>query len=148
MQAHKLLTQRTPTLRIGVMIVSLLALATAACGSSGGSGSGSGAACAAATPEQYLAEAHVALIGTMLPGQTVKLGNRHVLLSPARVHVVRYLKGTGPATVTVTTEVSSDKVVGSEGIDPQPGERWQIYSPSKAMPFDTSDCGGSKQLAQ
>jgi hypothetical protein len=147
MQAHKLRAQRTPTLRIGVMMMSVLALATAACGTSG-SGSGSGAACAAATPGRYLADAHVALIGTMLPGQTVKLGSRHVLLSPARVHVVRYLKGTGPATVTVTTEVSSSNAVGSEGIDPQPGERWQIYSTSKAMPFDTSDCSGSKQLTQ
>jgi len=127
-------------------LLPLLASA-AACGASG-SDSGTGAACAAATPGQHLADAHIALIGMMLPGQTVKIGNRSVLLSPARVHVVRYLKGAGPPIVTVTTEVSSGNVVGAEGIDPQPGERWQIYSPSRAMPFDTSDCTGSKQLAR
>jgi len=148
MQARDLLTQRIPALRVGLMmLLPLLAWATAACGASG-SGSGTGASCAVASPGQYLADAHIALIGMMLPGQTVKIGNRNVLLSPARVHVVRYLKGTGPAIVTVTTEVSSGNVVSSEGIDPQPRERWQIFSPSKTMPLDTSDCAGSKQLAR
>jgi hypothetical protein len=82
----------------------------------------------------------------MLSGPTVGAGQGSVLTSPARVRVVRYLKGSGPAEVTVITAVTRDGsgVVGNgEGITPHAGERWMIYTTSRAMPYQTSVCGGS-----
>ncbi len=56
------------------------------------------------------------------------------------------LKGSGPAVVTVTTAVTragSDVVGNGEGITPRAGERWMVYTTSRAMPYQTSVCGGS-----
>lgn len=113
-----------------------------ACGSSAGSSQSSGGSCAAGTPPGYLAAARAAFVGVMLSGPVVD----SVLTSPARVRVLRYLKGSGPAVVTVTTAVTrsgSDVVGNGEGITPRAGERWMIYTTSRAMPYQTSVCGGS-----
>jgi hypothetical protein len=80
----------------------------------------------------------------MLPGPTVNLGGQQVLLSPARLKVTRYLKGSGPAIVSVITAVSrAGGTVNEEGIEPQPGQQWKIYTPSRHIPYQTSVCDGS-----
>jgi len=107
------------------------------------------ASCVGLSPPQELAIAHLVFVGRMLPGASTELGNREVLGSPATVRVLRYLKGNGPRRVKVKTGVSitnSGIAVGSEGIEPQVGELWKIYSGSRRQPFDTSICGGSRRV--
>jgi len=126
-----------------VLLLPVTALMTACAGSAHLS-TGRGAACASLSPAKHLANAQIAFLGTMLPGPTVKLGGQQVLLSPARVRVTRYLKGTGPATVTVTTAIShTSDTANAEGIQPQAGQRWTIYTSSRHMPYQTSICDGS-----
>jgi hypothetical protein len=127
--------------------LSLLVSATvmAACGTSMVQ-EGSSAACARVPAAKYLAAARVAFIGTMMAGDAVKLGDRPVLLSPAKVRVSRYLKGHGPRIARVRTAAESASAANCEGIEPQAGQRWLIYSPSKTSPYDTSVCAGSRQL--
>jgi hypothetical protein len=85
--------------------------------------------------------------GTMLSGPTADLGSHRVLVSPARVRVTRYLKGHGPKIVTVATAVAragdSSTIVSEDGIQPQAGQHWMIYTSSPRAPYDTSICGGS-----
>src|SRR5262249_46340422 len=78
----------------------------------GSAGSGNGtsgtvtgaASCAAMSASAYLAGARAVFIGTALGGPTAEAGSAGaVLLSPARFHVIRYLKGSGPRVVTVQT---------------------------------------------
>jgi hypothetical protein len=90
--------------------------------------------------------ARTVFVGVMLPGPTVGIGGRSVLASPARMRVVRYLKGHGPAVVTVSTGVASaggGGVASEDGIKPRAGERWRIYSASGHAPYQTSICLGS-----
>jgi hypothetical protein len=85
----------------------------------------------------------------MLPGPSTALGGRQVLGSPATVQVVHYLKGRGPSRVmvrTATTITNKDVAVVEDGIEPQVGEIWKIYTASRHDPFDTSICGGSKRI--
>ena|SRR5262245_43933494 len=123
------------------------AAAIVGCGTSSAQ-QGSGAECAAVSAARYLAEARVAFIGTMLAGEAVKFGDGAVLLSPAKVRISRYLKGRGPRIVRVRTAAESANAGNGEGIEPQAGQRWLIYSPSKISPFDTSVCAGSRRLRQ
>lgn len=107
------------------------------------------ASCAGLSPAQELATARLVFVGRMLPGASTELGNREVLGSPATVSVVRYLKGNGPGRVRVTTAATitnSGVTVSGEGIEPQVGELWKIYSASRRQPFDTSICGGSRRV--
>ena len=134
--------RRRPAAGIALLFP-LTALVTACAGSAHVS-TGGDAACASLSPAKHLAGAHIAFLGTMLPGPTLKLGGQQVLLSPARVRVTRYLKGTGPAIVTVTTAVShAGDIANAEGIEPHPGQQWTIYTPSRQMPYQTSICDGS-----
>jgi hypothetical protein len=89
----------------------------------------------------------VAFTGTMMAGPAVKLSSRSILVSPAKVRVAHYLKGHGPKVVRVVTGVESTDVANSEGIKPQAGQRWIVYSSSKISPFDTDVCAGSRQLS-
>jgi len=131
-----------PTTGIALLLP-LTALITACAGSAHVS-TGGEAACASLSAAKQLASAQIAFLGTMLPGPTVKLGSQQVLLSPARVRVTRYLKGTGPAIVSVTTAVShAGDTANAEGIEPQPGQQWTIYTSSRHMPYQTSICDGS-----
>jgi hypothetical protein len=84
----------------------------------------------------------------MMAGDAVQFGDRPVLLSPAKVRVTRYLKGGGPRVVLVRTAAESADAGNGEGIEPQAGQRWLIYSPSKSSPFDTDVCAGSRRLRQ
>jgi hypothetical protein len=65
------------------------------------------------------------------------------------VRVERYLKGHGPRIVRVQTAVTieSDATgIAEDGIEPQAGERWKIYTESRHQPFDTSICLGSTRV--
>jgi hypothetical protein len=133
------------TARLRLIALPPVAVAAAvACGSSGGSGQAG--SCAPAPPAGYLAAARIAFAGIMLPGPAVRSSHGSVLVSPARVRVTRYLKGGGPAVVTVTTGVTrtaSGAASNAEGIEPRAGQRWTIYTASRQMPYETSDCNGT-----
>ena len=124
------------------MISVSAAVLIGACGAS--SQGSSGGSCAALSPAQDFARARVVFLGTMLPGPTADLGGASVLVSPARVRVTRYLKGGGPGVVTVVTGLTSGSVVNEEGIEPQIGQLWKIYTLPGRMPYQTSICDGSK----
>lgn len=108
------------------------------------------ASCAGLSPAAQFATARLVFVGRVLPGPTADFGGRRVLVSPARMQVERYLKGRGPATVSVDTEVTIEPggVTGTEDrIEPRVGERWEIYTSSRRQPFDTSICAGSGRVA-
>jgi hypothetical protein len=106
---------------------------------------GSSASCAGLSPAEQLSAARLMFVGVMLPGST----RRGVLNSPARVRVERYLKGSGPTVVSVSTATTvkgNATTIAEDGIEPRPGERWQIYTRSRAQPFETSVCAGSARV--
>jgi hypothetical protein len=108
------------------------------------------ASCVGLTPAQALAMARLVLVGRMLPGPSTSLGHRQVLGSPATVRVQRYLKGSGPRTVRVTTAATIKNegvAVAEDGIEPQVGEIWKIYTGSRRQPLHTSICGGSRRIS-
>jgi hypothetical protein len=110
---------------------------------------GSSASCAGLSRAQEMKHAKVVIEGIMLAGPTVLTGSSRVLMSPARVHVLRYLKGNGPSVVRVQTGVSrrgSGVEVTEDGIQPRSGERWILYSSTHFEPYTTSLCGGSHRL--
>jgi hypothetical protein len=128
-----------------------VAATVSACGSSSNAGvtSGNGASCASRSASAYLASAQIAFIGIMLPGPAASTGQGNVLISPARVRVTRYLKGSGPHIVTVITAVTrngSTTSVNEDGIQAFPGQSWRIYGTTQHMPYMTSICAGSTQL--
>jgi hypothetical protein len=105
--------------------------------------------CAGLSPAQQLAAARRVLVGVMLSGPAIRLGGRRVLGSPARMRVERSLKGHGPSLVSVNTAVKIEPggySGNSDGIEPQAGERWKIYTSSRRQPFDTSICLGSTRV--
>jgi hypothetical protein len=107
------------------------------------------ASCAGLSPAQQLAASRLVFVGVMLPGPATTYRGRRVLGSPARMRVERYLKGHGPRVVRVQTGVTieSDAIgIGEDGIEPQAGERWRIYTQSRRQPFDTSVCLGSTRV--
>jgi hypothetical protein len=110
---------------------------------------GTSASCAGLSPAQQFAAARTVFVGVMLPGPTTVRDGRHVLRSPAKMRVERYLKGHGPSLVKVATAVTieSDAIgITEDGVEPQAGERWKIYSRSAGQPFSTSICLGSAQV--
>ncbi len=107
----------------------------------------SAGSCAGLMPAAQFAAARVVFVGTMLPGPAATIGGKQVLQSPARVRVSRYLKGSGPGVVEVDTGAQGADALAEDGIQPAPGQRWQIYSSSARTPFATSICAGSGQAA-
>jgi hypothetical protein len=146
------LTAAASRRRAGAIACAIIAVATTACASPhhGVGTIGGGASCAERPDSAFLASARTAFIGVMLAGATVSTGEGSTLTSPARVRVTQYLKGDGPQVVTVATGVtqaSGGSVIGSaEGITPQAGQRWRIYSISRRMPYQTSVCSGSAMV--
>jgi hypothetical protein len=149
--------RRQSAARTAQLAVPIAALAVACSSpthaSSGGSGNGTSAGlCAAAAASEYFAWARIVFTGTMLPGPMVDLGGHRVLMSPAWVRVIRYLKGNGPKIVTVATGVVPDgdggAAVSEDDIQPWAGQHWKIYTSSSRMPYETSICGGSKPTAK
>jgi hypothetical protein len=107
------------------------------------------ASCVGLTRQEQRAAAKIVVIGRMLSGSSTMVGNRQVLLSPARMRVRRYLKGSGPQTVEVRTGVRMSRgqiQTEEDGIMPSAGQRWEILSSSQQMPLQTSMCIGSRQL--
>lgn len=93
--------------------------------------------------------ARLVFLGQMLPGASTALDGRQVLGSPATVRVLRYLKGSGARRVKVTTAATITNkgvTVAEDGIEPQVGEIWKIYTGSRHQPIDTSICGGSRRV--
>jgi hypothetical protein len=101
------------------------------------------------TVAQQFAAATVVFDGTALAGATVP-GANGILASPARLRVQHYLKGAGPAVVTVQTAIKSVAkritIVSEDGIRPRAGERWRIYASTTTEPYGTSMCLGSRRL--
>ncbi len=129
-------------------VATSLALATtfflAACGNSHAVISSED--CGAGNSVTHLAQARVAFVGVMLPGPTVTLDGHPELLSPAKMRVAHYVKGSGSKTVTVTTAATSASNVNAEGIAARPGQTWMIYSGSAKAPYMTSVCNGSRPV--
>ena len=78
-----------------------------------------------------------------LPGPTAPNG---ALLSPARFEVIEWIKGDGPSVVEVETAVSQQGefvVVVSEGIAPEPGQRWVVM-----LEDGSAACTGSRPLEE
>lgn len=108
---------------------------------------GSSASCAGLTRAQQFKEARVVFVGVTLPGQLVGVADDTQLSSPAQIRVSHYLKGNGPSAVRVETAVKPSGKGDSfaeDGIQPLPGQHWEIYSGSTHSPYPTSVCGGSR----
>ena len=102
-----------------------------------------------ASPAQQFAMARVVFVGRMPAGPSTSLDQQRVLGSPAVVRVLGYLKGTGPRTVrvrTAATITAKGVTVAEDGIEPQVGEIWKIFTGSRRQPFDTSICAGSGRV--
>ncbi len=109
--------------------------------------SGSSASCAGLTRAQQFKTARVVFVGVMLPGHLVGVADDTQLSSPAQVRVSHYLKGRGPSTVRVLTAVKRSGKgyrFAEDGIQPRPGQHWEIYTSSTHRPYSTSICGGSR----
>lgn len=107
------------------------------------------ASCVGLTPAQQFKAAHVVFEGTMLSGPTARVGGQRALRSPARIRVIGYVKGHGPAVVRVDTGSAAGGggiVISEDGIEPVAGQDWRIYSDSSRQPFTTSICAGSRLL--
>lgn len=107
---------------------------------------GAQASCAATSLAAQVAAAPVVVTATAQPGPTARGGVG--LVSPATFRVTRYDKGSGPGTITVATALSKAPdgtiAIGSEGINPLPGQRWQLTgSFDGGGLFTTSVCQGS-----
>lgn len=107
------------------------------------------ASCVGFTPSQERAVAKVILVGRMLPGPSTVVAGHQVLLSPARMRVVSYLKGSGPRLASVQTgarRLDGRVWIAEDGIMPAAGQRWKIFSSTRRPLFATSTCLGSRQL--
>jgi hypothetical protein len=136
-------------LTIGVLLAGCAASRTASSPVASARQNAAAASCAGLRPAQELAAARLVFLGRMLPGPSAVVDGREVLGSPAKVRVMRYLKGAGPRTVTVSSAVTitgNGLTVAEDGIEPQVGEVWKLYTRSREQPYETSTCGGSIRL--
>src|SRR3954449_7896351 len=67
-------------------------------------------------------------------------------VTPARIAVETYEKGSGPSEVQVDTGIYDDAAF-DESIAPQPGERWRIYGEGDGTTLVTGLCYGSHEVA-
>lgn len=130
----------------------LVVVASAGCASPDSVHTSSGGQCAGGGgPSAFQSAAHVVFVGLMLRGPTVHTPKGDILVSPASMRVIRYMKGNGPKTVTVQTAISrvgDTTTMNAEGIQARIGQRWRIYATSSAIPYRTSICAGSKPIAR
>jgi len=109
----------------------------------------SAASCAAQTPAQDRARAQLIFDAIALPGRSA--GRSGALLSPARLRVLRYLKGHGPRVVKVQTAITAGSHAGEysyveDHLQPHAGQRWLIYGQrTRGGALITSICSGSHQ---
>jgi hypothetical protein len=142
-------------MRAGSLIAAAVAVALLAAGCGGTSAAapevvtGASASCAATTPAQNVARARLVVLAEALPGPTVNLGTHKVLTSPVRMRVVRYVKGHGPTIVSVRTaltKTASGVAESEDAIQPIAGQLWKLYLTGRHPPYQTSICGGSRQI--
>jgi hypothetical protein len=100
------------------------------------------AMCLPATDAERLADADIVFEGLVIEGP----------LSPARLKVLRYIKGSGPAELAVKTgnvkNPDGTITANSAGIRPRPGELWVIYGLGTSEgAVVTSSCAGSRRLS-
>lgn len=110
--------------------------------------SGIAASCAL-SPAQAIRRAPVEFIAIALAGRSASgasASGGDALISPARMQVLRWLKGHGPPVVAVQTGIGGSGRVSEDGIAPHHGERWRIVSMSRRRPYPTSACLGSTRL--
>ena len=98
------------------------------------------------SPAQLIRRAPIEFIAIALAGPSRSVGNTDALVSPARMQVLRWLKGRGPRIVAVQTGISAAGRLTEDGIVPHHGERWRIVSLSRGEPYSTSACLGSVRL--
>lgn len=101
-----------------------------------------GAMCLPATDAERLAAAEFVFEGLVVRGP----------YSPARLNVLRYIKGSGPREVSVETGSMKNRdgtvTSSSVGISPHPGETWLIYGlGTRKGAVITSTCAGSRRLS-
>lgn len=104
---------------------------------------GARAMCLPATDAERLAAADAVFEGLVVRG----------LDSPARLKVLRYIKGTGPKEVSVETGSLRNRdgttTSTSIGIKPRRGETWLIYGlATRKGVVITSSCAGSRRLSE
>lgn len=115
--------RRTPYLQMASVLLPLVA-ALAACGNPDDNHGSPAGECGAARPSAHQMPARVVFVGVMLSGPTAHTRSGDVLISPARMRVDRYLKGSGPKTVRVRTALQhtrSGTTVNADGIQPHAG---------------------------
>ena len=100
------------------------------------------AMCLPATDAERLADANIVFEGLVIRGP----------FSPARLKVLRYIKGSGPTERAVDTENTKNPdgtiTLSSTGISPHPGEVWLIYGLGTVKgTVTTSSCAGSRRLS-
>lgn len=117
--------------------------------------------CAPATDAQRARAADVILDGVLLSGQRQQpLG---LLVAPARLHVLRYLKGRGPRVVKIDTGVPLLVTGDDSGLQagvpgefaPYPGQAYRIYGNTPAGAGSSARlglkiphaCGGTHEIA-
>lgn len=105
------------------------------------------AACAEASEAEHFADADIVFEGIAQPGES----HRGDLVSPATFEVERYLKGSGPPRLRVTTGIS-DGGNGmyssvSTGITPSAGDRYRIFATGRTDEvLTTNQCMGSRRI--
>lgn len=110
---------------------------------------GTEASCVGLTLAQQNAEARLVVLARALAGPTVGSGPRSVLISPARMRVMRYLKGHGPRIIKVQTAVTKHSTTVTEvedAISPAAGQGWKLFLTGQRPPYRTSICAGSKRV--
>lgn len=103
---------------------------------------GARAMCLPATDAERLAAADAVFEGLVVRGPD----------SPARLKVLRYIKGNGPKERSVETGSMRNRngtmASTSVGIRPLPGETWRIYGlGTRKGAVITSSCAGSRRLS-
>lgn len=101
------------------------------------------AMCLPATDAERLAAADAVFEGFVVRGSG----------SPARLKVLRYIKGSGPKELSVETGSIRNRdgttTSTSVGIRPLPGETWLIYGlGTRTGAVITSSCAGSRRLSE
>jgi hypothetical protein len=98
--------------------------------------------CLPATDAEHFAAADIVFEGLVVRGPE----------SPARLNVLRYIKGSGPKELSVETgnirNPDGTMTSTSVGIRPLPGETWLIYGlGNRKGAVITSSCAGSRRLS-
>lgn len=138
---------------IAVGIAGAVIVLGSGCGVKGASDAqvmkGTSASCVGLTPSQQYSQARLVVLAKALAGPTVGREAKNVLLSPARMRIIRYLKGHGRSIITVQTAVTKHGTTVTESEDaiaPVAGQRWHLFLTGQRQPYRTSICAGSRRV--